>query len=113
MLATSKAAADSVRHSTPWMRARILEELRKRPATDLELEGLTGLSGSSVRPGRGELAREGVIVPVGTRPTRSGRQATVWALTQTPSPVEDPAPDLPAIRTAAVVGLAKAREALG
>lgn len=46
--------------------------------TDAEIEYVTGLAGSTARPRRIELLREGRIRQEGTRPTPSGRSAAVW-----------------------------------
>ncbi len=48
--------------------------------TDQELAVHTGLSGDSIRPRRGELQREGLVVDTGQRRlTASKRRAVVWA----------------------------------
>ena len=50
-------------------------------ATAEEMEHGLGLGGSSLRPRLLQLRRDGLVVPAGvTRPTRSKRQAAVWAL---------------------------------
>ena len=65
-------------------RARILEYIRSRGidgATDLELEAALHIGGSTVRPRRGELARDRAIVLSGeVRRTPSGHRAMVWVV---------------------------------
>lgn len=51
-------------------------------STDDETQEYLGMSGNTERPRRGELVAKGRIVASGrTRPTRSGRRATVWIAT--------------------------------
>ena len=76
---TSAAAADSLTPSTlNELQRRVLEYIAARPSTDEEIAEGLGLSPSTARPRRVELWRRWLIVQDGTRPTRSGRQATVW-----------------------------------
>jgi transcription initiation factor IIE alpha subunit len=49
-----------------------------QPVTDEEICFRTGLSGNTVRPRRGELARMGLIVPGEMQQTKSKRWATTW-----------------------------------
>lgn len=80
---TSRAAAKDAKRRAPSQRDRILKCIRdagEYGRTDDEIELLTGLSGNTVRPRRGELRDRGKIWkdPEKTRPTRSGSQAAVW-----------------------------------
>jgi hypothetical protein len=89
--ATSRAAAASIpqgRAVAQWLRVLgWIVEAGERGATDEEIgEGLD-LSGDTVRPRRGSLARpetgEPYIADSGrTRPTRHGNRATVWTATE-------------------------------
>lgn len=54
-------------------------QVRGFTMTDGEIAGRTGMSGDTVRPRRGELARRGLIRQTGEkRKTRAGRDAEVW-----------------------------------
>ena len=60
---------------------KIIECLARWPSTDEEIQGWTELSPSSERPRRGELVEMGIVEESGeVRPTKSGRNATVWTL---------------------------------
>ena len=48
--------------------------------TSQQVEIVTELSGNTVRPRIVELAREGRIIPAGTRKTASNRDAQVWVI---------------------------------
>lgn len=84
---TSRAAAESKRADRPTEKARVLAILREFPfyilgATDEQIQDELAMPSSTERPRRVELVKGGVVVDSGrTRPTRSGRQATVWAAT--------------------------------
>lgn len=79
---TSNAAAESVRESAKSLRQRVLNHLLacgKAGATDEEMQAALGMNPSTQRPRRGELVVLGLVCDSGaTRPTTSGRQATVW-----------------------------------
>lgn len=79
---TSRAAAESIAPAMPELRHRVwlaLELAGQNGLTDEEIGERTGLGGNTVRPRRGELERTGLVVDSGrTRPTKSGRRATVW-----------------------------------
>lgn len=80
---TSAAAARSVVPHLNRIRTEVLKTLRDLggSATADELQEASGLGGSTVRPRLIELARPGWVTKTDqTRPTRSGRQANVWAL---------------------------------
>ena len=60
-------------------RRLVLEALRHGPLVDQELEGITGLTGNSLRFRRHELLKAGQVEPFpGKRPTRAGRPAQLW-----------------------------------
>ena len=76
---TSVTAGRRIRQPAKTFRGQVLEALREGAKTDEEICRTTGLRGSSVRPRRLELLRDGVIEDSGqVRPTRSGREAIVW-----------------------------------
>lgn len=81
---TSKAAAEAIRPHVGTQQAGILAWFEYRGAigmTDYEGACLSGIDPSAYRPRRGELVKKGYIEDSGmTRPTASGRQATVWSL---------------------------------
>jgi len=79
--ATSRAAAG---RQTPEKRdtdrQRILDALeRLGPLTDEEIAAAAGLLDNTVRPRRGELVRDGLVVAVDELgKTRAGKRATRW-----------------------------------
>ncbi len=78
---TSRAASGQIRLTRKTFRVQVLDALRAGAKTDEEICRATGLRGSTVRPRRGELLRQGLIEDSGqVRPTRSGRDAIVWRL---------------------------------
>lgn len=79
---TSLSAAKEIAPSAQNLRERVYDAIAKEPngLTDSELEVITGLGGSTVRPRRVELARVGRIKKAGVRPTSSGRNAQVWVV---------------------------------
>ena len=78
---TSVVAGRRIRLPAKTFRAQVHDALRAGPKTDEEICRATGLRGSTVRPRRLELLREGLIEDSGeVRPTRSGREAIVWRL---------------------------------
>jgi hypothetical protein len=84
---TSFAAHRQIRKCAPDMRRRIMEALRASASglTDEQLCDATGLQPSSLRPRRIELVESlDVVAAPWTRPTKSGRQATVWMAIGTP-----------------------------
>ena len=80
--ATSCAAALSVEDSLNRWQGVVLKHLRRmgnNGATDEEMQRWLGLNPSTQRPRRVELVNKGLVKDSGrTRPTRSGRRATVW-----------------------------------
>lgn len=83
--ATSRAAADQVKREgkAKTREAQVLDTITEAPCTDEELELRLRWDGNSVRPRRRSLERQGLVHWTGeTRPTRSGRQAKVWAVSK-------------------------------
>lgn len=84
--ATSEAAGRRIDPIAVGLRARVYQAIQDagaEGATDHELEVRTGIGGSTCRPRRIELQRLGLIRDSGTtRPTPSGRVATVWVTTK-------------------------------
>lgn len=80
---TSEAAARSLDSQTlNAMQRMVMEFIRQAGdagATDEEIQIGIPMNPSSQRPRRGELVDAGLVVEAGTRKTRSGRLATVWA----------------------------------
>ena len=83
--ATSHLAGASVPRTTA-LKAVIIDALRARPSTDEELVDRLERAGvkaspSGVRSRRAELVEAGFVIESGqVRPTRMGRDATVWAV---------------------------------
>ena len=84
---TSLNALESAKRRTPRQKDKIVNALEVfcryhgGGLNDEELCALTGLSASTVRPRRGELVAEGLVVDSGhTRRTKSGHEATLWRL---------------------------------
>jgi len=79
---TSRDAAELIEPDVASLRGRVLAYLRKcgeKGATDDEMQVALQMNPSTQRPRRIELWKAGFIEPTSeTRPTRSGRQATVW-----------------------------------
>jgi hypothetical protein len=83
---TSKAAAASIGGKARTLRQQVLDFIRQRReygATDQEIAEDLALTLNTARPRRVELRDAGLIVDSGhTRPTQSGRLATVWVIFQ-------------------------------
>ena len=79
---TSLAAHRSIRGSAESMRGQIVEFLRKQEAgaTCDEIELQRDLRHQTASARVHERMKEGRIVSMGLRPTRSGRSAHVWVL---------------------------------
>lgn len=79
---TSHAAAVAILPHVNALQRRVYDYIRSRGehgATDEEIKLALGLRGSTVRPRRCELHEKGLVVDTRrTRPTVTGRQATVW-----------------------------------
>lgn len=85
--ATSKAAATSIVPKAGTLRAMVLEFLKDRRywgidgATDEEIQDELEMPQNTARPRRVELVRAGLVIDSGrSRPTKSGRMATVWVV---------------------------------
>ncbi|MBD3262492.1 MAG: hypothetical protein GF334_12640, partial [Candidatus Altiarchaeales archaeon] len=82
---TSKKAAKSMEEAAPSLRQKVynyLVALGTKGATDDELEQLTELKHQTVSARRRELVIDGYVRDSGeTRASRSGRQATIWVVT--------------------------------
>lgn len=65
------------------LKGRVFDALKERQQTDAELCQTLRKSANSVRPRRIELEREGRIVAVGKRKSKSGRDCTVWGVART------------------------------
>jgi predicted ArsR family transcriptional regulator len=79
---TSAQAAARIAPSAGSLRALVLAAIKALgPMTDEEIAELCHLNPSTARPRRLELQRAGLVVADGTKPTRSGRQATIWRAT--------------------------------
>ena len=79
---TSRQAAEAIRPSAPTLRElveRYIREQGTHGATDQELQRQLCVDANTERPRRGELVDAGKVRDSGrTRPTSSGRRATVW-----------------------------------
>jgi hypothetical protein len=80
---TSKEAAKLAVLSAAKGRRMVLGALRNNgPMTDEQLQDKLLLEGSSERPRRVELVKQGLVRDSGrTHPTRSGRSAVLWEAT--------------------------------
>lgn len=82
---TSKAAAERILPHMSKQRRRVYLYLELRGedgATDEEVCDALKMSGSSVRPRRVELVRDGLVEDSGIRQVcESGREAVVWRIT--------------------------------
>ena len=80
--ATSTSAAKAIEPVAGTQRALIVERIRDAQSlgmTDGEIQYECEMAGDTVRPRRGELQKDGLIVDSGrTRKTASGRDAVVW-----------------------------------
>lgn len=83
---TSVAAARAIKPDTNRQRAIVYAAIRQagsRGLSDEEGIDATGITASTYRPRRVELVGRGKVIASGkTRPTRSGRPATVWIATE-------------------------------
>ncbi|MFH1110370.1 MAG: hypothetical protein V1790_14410 [Planctomycetota bacterium] len=82
---TSRAAGKRIARHAPTLRERLVEHFRavgRWGASDEEAAMALGIDGNSYRPRRVALARAGLIVAVGKRPTQSGDAARVWRLAE-------------------------------
>jgi len=81
---TSMAAADALTPATlNALQRQVVEHLYQcgeHGATDEEMQFGIPMDPNTQRPRRRELAKRGLVVAAGERPTRSGKKATVWRL---------------------------------
>ena len=79
---TSKAAARLIGEVRATLRNRMLAAIRATGSNGMTDEAVTeclGMNPSTERPRRIELVRMGLLIDSGkTRPTRAGRDSTVW-----------------------------------
>lgn len=78
--AESVRAYESVKLSAGHMRGRIVGMIREREMTCDEIEEITGWKHQTVSARISELKRDGWIIPVDRRKTRSGCSAAVYAI---------------------------------
>ena len=78
---TSHDAAVSMIGKTKTLRDLVYNALIHRSMTDEEISTSLNLASDTARPRRVELVKAGLVEAVGKRPTASGRNATVWAVT--------------------------------
>jgi hypothetical protein len=78
---TSLAAAQAIAPAAGTLRARVYQAILALPDGLTDEEGclLTGMNPSTWRPRRIELLEQGLVRQAGTRLTKSGRSAVVWA----------------------------------
>lgn len=84
--ATSSAAAESIKPAAPLLRRQVCQFIASqglRGATDEECQIALGMNPSTQRPRRIECQRAGLVTDeLGeVRQTTSGRNATVWHIT--------------------------------
>ena len=81
---TSHEAAEKIAEPAGTLRARVLSFIEYwGGATDEEIQLGLKMNPSTERPRRVELVERGLVEDSGeTRPTRSGRKATVWRSTR-------------------------------
>lgn len=80
-VATSIAAAKAKASTAAIDRERLAAyylECGARGSTDHAAELATGINGSTLRPRRGELHKDGIIFPQGERTLPSGYKAQIW-----------------------------------
>lgn len=79
---TSVAAAEAVRPKAGFVRLLVLEALKTRPMTSIEIAGYIGLPYESTQPRTSELAAKGLIVDSGLRGKSRdpSKTAVVWRL---------------------------------
>lgn len=80
---TSEDASDKIRPHLPRIRSAVLRRLHYVALTCDQIEEFTGFAHQTVGPRLRELADAGLIERTDERrPTRSGRDAFVWKITQ-------------------------------
>jgi hypothetical protein len=75
----SRSAAQSIAPAAGTLRARVLAVIEAGACTDEEGMVISGIGPSTYRPRRVELWEAGLVRQAGTRATKSGRSAVVWA----------------------------------
>ena len=83
MIDTSAEAKKSIQPHLSKMKQRVVTSLRvDGDATDDELEQRLGMTHQSLSACRRGCVKDELVAPTGkTRPTRSGRRANVWTVT--------------------------------
>jgi len=79
--ATSREAAEHIAGSANTLRKKVYDYLRSEPegATDMEMQVVLGMDGSTQRPRRVKLVELGLVRDSGrTKKSSSGRTVTVW-----------------------------------
>ena len=80
---TSKEAYKSIIPHLSGMKARVLRAIRIEPSTDDNLEMLLDMRHQSLSACRRHLVKDGLVEESGDYlPTRSGRKARVWQITE-------------------------------
>jgi len=79
---TSVLAAGVAKHSAASIKDHMLDLIYATPEglTDMQIQDIMQLDGSTQRPRRGELLDEGRIKNVGTRRNKRGHPVLVWGL---------------------------------
>lgn len=79
---TSFAAAEAVKPKASTVRLMVLEALKTRPMTSIEIAGYIGMPFESTQPRTSELAAKGLIEDSGLRGKSRdpSKQAIVWRL---------------------------------
>ncbi len=76
---TSRDAAARIKPKTGAKRQRVYDYLSQQNATDEQIETALIMSGNTVRPTRGTLVKDGLVIDSGLRRlTRAGNNAIVW-----------------------------------
>ena len=85
---TSQAAAEAIKPSANRLRDQVYAAIAAAPdgLTDEQIIDTTGIQPSTARPRRVELVEaQRIRSSERTRPTRSGRQATIWVVMAPPT----------------------------
>ena len=80
---TSVDAGHSIRSIKGHQQRKVFNAIRSYGLTGITAQQIgivLEMDGNSVRPRIVELAEQGLIEEAGTRPTKSGRQASVWVV---------------------------------
>tara|TARA_R100000963_G_C4628251_1_gene93953 strand:+ start:754 stop:1062 length:309 start_codon:yes stop_codon:yes gene_type:complete len=80
---TSKEAYKSILPHLSDMKGRVLQAIRNHPSTDDHLEIVLDMRHQSLSACRRQLVKDGLVEESGDYlPTRSGRKANVWVITE-------------------------------